>query len=206
MNISQKMFGCCERDKSNKKPDICINSLNNKSEKNLPYCILTNNNRMDRPSVSDTSQIITMLHSSKNNILEFNQTKNEETEKNSAKFISNLQTTVKTNDLSPLIHKPLIKNRLLLRPTKTVGCNKDDEKNNVISILDISFVSENNQKENFSKLLLTGDFFFNKEIIINENGMINSKRNKKDGDTVFGLKNSIDASGKLYKLLNNIQK
>ena len=36
--------------------------------------------------------------------------------------------------------------------------------------------------------------------------MINSKRNKKDGDTVFGLKNSIDASGKLYKLLNNIQK
>ena len=191
------MFGCCERDKSIQKSDICINSINNKSENNFPYCILTNNNRMDRPSVCDTSQIITMLHSSKNNILEFNQTKNDETEKNSAKFIRNLQTTVKTNEVSPLIHKPLIKSRLLLRPTKTVGCNKDDEKNNVISISDISFVSENNQKENFSKLLLTGDLFFNKEIIINENGMINSKRNKKDGYTVFGLKNSIDASGKL---------
>ena len=133
MNFFQKMFGCCERDKTMQKSDICINSINNKSEKNLPYCILTNNNRMDLPSVSDTSQVITMLYSLKNNILEFNQTKNEETEKNSAKFISNLQT------------------------------NKDDEKNNVISISDISFVSENNQKENFSKLLLTGDFFLIKK-------------------------------------------
>ena len=198
MNFFQKMFGCCERDKSNKKSDIFLNNSKNESETNLPYCILTNNNnKMNRPSVSNTSQTISLSYSSKNNILDFNPTKNDESDKNSAKFIPNLQTTVKTNEHLPLIHKPLIKNRLLLRPTKTVGCNKDDEKNNVISISDISFISENNQKENFSKLLLTGDLFFNKEIIINENGMINSKRNKKDGYTVFGLKNSVDISGKL---------
>ena len=62
----------------------------------------------------------------------------------------------------------------------------------------MSFYSEKNeQKENFSKLLLTGDLFYGKEIIINDNGMVNSKRNKKDGYTVFGLKNSIDISGQL---------
>ena len=190
------MFGCCERDKTAKKADININNLKNSSETNLSYCILTNNNKMNRPSVSNTSQTILLSYSSKNNVLEFNQTKNnDEVDKNSAKFLQNLQTTVKTNEHSPLIHKP-IKTRLLLRPTKTVGC-KDDEKKDIISISDISFISENNQKENFSKLLLTGDLFFNKEIIINENGMINSKRNKKDGYTVFGLKNSVDVSGKL---------
>ena len=60
------------------------------------------------------------------------------------------------------------------------------------------FYSEKNeQKENFSKLLLTGDLFYGKEIIINDSGMVNSKRNKKDGYTVFGLKNSVDISGQL---------
>ena len=90
----------------------------------------------------------------------------------------------------------MIKTRLLLRTTKTVCC-KDDDKNNVISISDISFISKNNQKENFSNLLLTGDLFFNKEIIVNENGMINNKRNKKDSYIIFGLKNSVVVSGKL---------
>jgi len=193
MNIFQKMFGCCERDKSSKKSDLCLNNSKNKSDSNL--CISTNN-RLNRPSVSNTSQTVTLSISSKNNIIDFNQTKNEEVDKSSAKFLPNLQSTVKVNEHSYLFNKPMMKTRLFLRTTKTVGC-KDDDKNNVISISDISFISENNQKENFSKLLLTGDLFFNKEIIINENGMINSKRNKKDGYTVFGLKNSVDVSGKL---------
>lgn len=198
MNFLQNMFGCCERDKTSKKSDLCINNIKIESEKNLPYCILTSNNKVNRPSVSNTSQTILVSYSSKNNILDLNQTKNDEIDKSSAKFLSNLQNTVKTNDHSLLNNKPIIKSRLslLLRPTKTVIC-KDDDKKDIISISDISFISENNQKENFSKLLLTGDLFFNKEIIINENGMINSKRNKKDGYTVFGLKNSVDISGKL---------
>ena len=196
MNFFQYFFGCCERDKSFKKSDLCLNNSKNESESNLPYCMVTNNNKMNRPSVSNTSQTVTLSISSKNNVLDFNPTKNEEVDKSSAKFITNLQSTVKAHEHSSLFNKPMMKTRLLLRTTKTVGC-KDDDKNNVISISDISFISENNQKENFSKLLLTGDLFFNKEIIINENGMINSKRNKKDGYTVFGLKNSVDVSGKL---------
>ena len=88
-----------------------------------------------------------------------------------------------------------------LRPPKTVIYKRNDENNNyILSLIDISFSSKKEEKnENFSKLLLTGDLFFNKEIIINEGGMINSKRNKnkKDGYTMFGLKNSLDISGQL---------
>ena len=146
MNYFQKMFGCCERDKTSKKSDLSINNLKNESERNHQYCILTNNNKMNRPSVSNTSQTITLSYSSKNNILEFNPTKNEEVHKNSAKLLPNLQATVKTNEHLSLIHKPLFKTRLLLRSTKTVGC-KDDEKKDIISISDISFISENNKKK-----------------------------------------------------------
>ena len=90
-----------------------------------------------------------------------------------------------------------------MRPTKTVICKRNEEDNNyILSLLDISFSSQKEEKkENYSKLLLTGDLFFNKEIIINESGMSNSKRNKnknkKDGYTMFGLKNSMDISGQL---------
>ena len=50
---------------------------------------------MNRLSVSNTSQTITLPYSSKSNILECNQTKNEEVNKNSAKFLPNLQDTFK---------------------------------------------------------------------------------------------------------------
>ena len=91
MNYFQKMFGCCERDKSFKKSDLCLNNSKNENESNLPYYMLTNNYKMNHSSVSNASQTVTLSISSKNNVLDFNPTKNEELDKSRAKFLPNLQ-------------------------------------------------------------------------------------------------------------------
>ncbi len=196
------MFGCCERSKTFEKCDIDVKNINISKEiaNNTcytPNTITTKNTNVKRSSVINTIPLITIPNSSKaiTNIINM---KNEEYEKNTnISIIKNLQKEIKMQDQSNYIHKIINNNDNTknLRTTKTV--NKDNDKNDVISISDLSFISEKNEKDNFSKLLLTGDLFFNKEIIINDSGMRNSKRNKKDGYTVFGLRNTVDISGQL---------
>ena len=203
MSIIEKMFGCCERSKTYKKCDIDMNNItitnvNKETANNIcytPCSITTKNTQIKRSSVMNTIPLITIPNSSK----AVTNLKNDENEKTTnISIIKNLQKEIKMQDNTAIIHK-IINNNITknLRTTKTVICNRDNEKKDVISLSDLSFISEINEKENFSKLLLTGDLFFNKEIIINECGMINSKRNKKDGYTVFGLKNTLDITGKL---------
>ena len=48
------------------------------------------------------------------------------------------------------------------------------------------------------KILLSGELFFGKEIIITTNGMINGLRQKNDGLTFFGLNNITDYRGTYY--------
>jgi hypothetical protein len=209
MSLLEKIFGCCERSKLMKKSDINLLSIKKEKEKEtinyLPNITQTKNTVKNRPSFTNSSPLITLSFSSKN----FNNNNNtntndiNRTEKKTGAFIKSLQTTIKIKDDQPIDKSKLHLEKKVLRPTKTVVCKRDNDQNYILSLSDISFISENNgqkekkEKENFSKLLLTGDLFFNKEIIINECGMINSKRNKKDGYTMFGLNNSLDISGQL---------
>lgn len=194
------MFGCCEREKTLKKYDIDINIVKNEINNNtsyIPYTQSTKNTQNNRASFSNSIPLIIMSSSSKTNNIENNQNIKKEDETNNVSIIKNFQRAIKMQKNASNIHKynNNIKN---LRSTKTVICNGEEEKKNEISLSDLSFISEkNDEKKNYSKLLLTGDLFFNKEIIINDSGMINSKRNKKDGYTIFGLKNSVDISGQL---------
>jgi len=48
------------------------------------------------------------------------------------------------------------------------------------------------------KILLSGELFFGKEIIITTNGMVNGLREKNDGLAFFGLKNITDYRGTYY--------
>ena len=195
------IFKCCEKDKT-KKCEVDINITKKiKDNNNIPYNISTKDTQINRPSVGNNLPLVTASNFSKaHNITNVdNIKKNENNEHNEGKsdsFIKNLQRTIKIEDSINIT--PKINSKQKLRATNTVAYKRDDEKKNNISISDLSFISERNEeKENFSKLLLTGDLFFNKEIIINECGMINSKRNKKDGYTAFGLNNSVDIYGKL---------
>ena len=200
MSILKNMFGCCERDKTCHKSDIDINNIKIETENNMLYIYSTKNSQLNATISNHIAPLTTFPSSSKLNNLtsSVELIKNEEKERNISKFIKNLQSTLKIKENPNCFNKHNLKNKITLRNTQTVVSKKDEEKNNIISISDISFISEKNeQKESFSKLLLTGDLFYGKEIIINDSGMINSKRNKKDGYTVFGLNNSVDVTGKL---------
>jgi len=188
------MLGCCNiYNKTYKMSDIEIKKVKNENE-NQTYLYSEKNTHMNRnlsTSNNNINQPINLTYNTLNiNIIERNNSKNDEEDKRSGSFSKNIQN---------IIHKRTIQNN-----NSNDNISKQNNgltvKKTLLSLSDMSFVSENNEhqkSENFSKLLLTGDLFFWREIIITDTGMVNSKRNKKDGFTVFGLKNSVDISGQL---------
>jgi len=190
MNIFGNMFGCCNlyNNKSYKKSDIEIKKRRTDNE-NMSYLYSEKNTQVNhRPSLSNNNNQSSNspLYIKINNNLDIDKPKNEDEEKRSATFQKNIQNLIHKNSMG-------FSNNDNSKPAQTLVIKNNN--NTVISITNISFMSEN--KENFSKLLLTGDLFFGKEIIITDTGMIGSKRKKKDGFTVFGLKNTVDHSGQL---------
>ena len=172
MNKLGNLFGCCNRyNKTYKISDIEIKKL--KSYENTVYLLSEKNTQINHNSVNSINNNIKINH------LDLNNNKKNEEENKSARFAN-----ISYHEEKKMSQK--------------LSLNKYDFKDSAISIADISFVDNKEKKEqNFSKLLLTGDLFFGKELIITETGMLNSKRNKKDGFTFFGLKNTKDISGQL---------
>ena len=195
MSLIQNMFNCCGRnDKTPLKSDIDINIIKSENDNNnIPIFFQTKDTQINLLSSKNIDPLITSPYSSSKNNIKLNSINIEKEDKSNFKFLKNVHNIIKDHENK----NNLINNNPKIRATKTVGCRKNEDKNTVLSISDLSFVSENQKKESFSKLLLSGELFYGKEIIINDCGMVNSKRNKKDGFTVFGLKNSVDFSGKL---------
>jgi hypothetical protein len=197
MSFLQNMFGCCGRDKNQKKSDVEINIIKCGNENNTPPTFSTKNSVLNSPSITHNIPLITSPFLSNKKI---DLPKISEEDINGSSYIEDTQQLAnKINDHKKSTHI-VYNNKSKIRATQTVDCKKNQDKTTVLSISDLSFVSENNngkKMENYSKLLLSGDLFFGKTIIINDCGMINSKRNKQDGYTVFGLTNSVDISGNL---------
>ena len=186
------ILGCCNiYNKNYKMSDIEIKKGKNENE-NLTYLYSENNTQINRnlnTSNNNIKQPINLTYNTLNiNIIERSNSKNDEEDKRSGSFSKNIQN---------IIQKRTIQNNNS-NDNNSKQNNALTVKKTILSLSDMSFVSENNEhqkSENFSKLLLTGDLFFGREIIITDTGMANSKRNKKDGITIFGLKNSVDISG-----------
>ena len=197
MSFLQDIFGCCGRDKNQKKSDVEINIIKCANENNTPPTFSTKNTLLNSPSISHNIPIITSPFLS-NKII--NLPKISEEDINGSSYIEDSQQHInKIHENKKSTHID-INHKFNLRATQTVDYKKNQDKTTVLSISDLSFVSENNngkKMENNSKLLLSGELFFGKTIIINDCGMINSKRNKQDGYTVFGLTNSVDILGNL---------
>ena len=180
MSIFGNILGCCNIYKSYKKSDIEIKKVKTENENLATYILSEKNTQINH---NNNNSIL-----SKNKYLDLNNSKNdEEADKKSATFPKNIQNLSISNDNNININDESKKSQrnLLKLP---------ELKNTVLSLSEIPFLSEMEEKkeENFSKLLLTGDLFFGKELIITDSGMINSKKNKKDGFTIFGLRNSKD--------------
>ena len=80
--------------------------------------------------------------------------------------------------------------------------NNSNHNKNIFST-QISFSNFEDNKEEISspptkKILLTGDLFFNKELIITQSGLINGRRKKNDNQTFFGITEGNDYSGTPY--------
>ena len=179
MNIIGNIFGCCNIYKSYKKSDIEIKK-NKEIEKYETYILSTEKNTQINHNTNNSFNFI-----SKNNHLELNNSRNDDEEKKSATFPKNNQSISNDNKNNNNDESKLSQKLFLKLP---------EIKNTVLSITEIPLLSDIQEKEdeNYSKLLLTGDLFFSKEIIIMDTGMLNSKRNKKDGFTIFGLRNTKD--------------
>ena len=58
----------------------------------------------------------------------------------------------------------------------------------------VNIKAQEEKYENASKLLITGELFFDKEIIVQTNGLKNSMRKQKDDHVYFGIKCKLNAS------------
>ena len=197
MSFLKEMFECCGRGKNLKKSDVEINIIKCANENNNPPTFSTKNSVLNSPSMSHNMPSITSPFLSNKKI---NLPKISEEDINGSSYIEDSQQYCNKSHENKKNNHIDFNHRSKIRTTQTVDCKKNQDKTTVMSISDLSFVSENNngkKMENYSKLLLSGDLFYGKKIIINDCGMINSKRNKQDGYTVFGLTNSVDISGNL---------
>jgi hypothetical protein len=87
--------------------------------------------------------------------------------------------------------------------SKKIPSKKKEEPEKIFSTqISFSNFKEGNFEEEKSpqtkKLLLTGELFFNKELIITHYGLINSRRQKNDNQTFFGITEGNDYTGTPY--------
>ena len=71
-------------------------------------------------------------------------------------------------------------------------------KTSQISFANLDISSTGNNISSSCKLLLTGNLFFNKNLIITQNGLNQGLRNRNDGQTFFGTSNAKDYTGTQY--------
>ena len=126
---------------------------------------------------------------------------NEKTD-NSKKEISN---SIISFDNKSIKKKETINTQKISSPiintTNQNNITLNENQNNInftqISFGNIDFSTANNTISS-GKLLLTGNLFFNKELIITQNGLVNSLRKRIDGQTFFGTSNAKDYTGTYY--------
>ena len=174
MNIFGTLLNCCNRyNNLYKISDIDLKKEKNEISNTETYILSEKNVKINHYSFKTLKNIGNMKY------LELNNSKNiEEEDKKSAEF------------------PKLLINGEEKKMSQKLSLSKFDFKDSILSIANLSFIDNiENNHQNFSKLLLTGDLFFGKEIIITDTGMLNGKRNKKDGFTFFGINNSKDISG-----------
>ena len=95
-------------------------------------------------------------------------------------------------------------NSLISKSNASKNNKSNNTNNTILTLNDLILINQNqNQEEKNneiigSKLLLSGELFFWKEIIISSNGIKTSLRKEKDEHVFFGVKNILNKSGEPY--------
>ena len=84
---------------------------------------------------------------------------------------------------------------------KNSKLKENSNKDTILTLNDLILINQNQEEkvtEMGSKLLLSGELFFWKEIIIQTNGIKNSLRKEKDDHVFFGIKNKSNYAGAMF--------
>ena len=208
-----KLIHCCneeiiENNKNHNEIEIPIEKEKKIKTKTVIDKLKINNESLNFKSTEvNTSIMNTILNNTLfNNNNEINRINNRLLLSPSKKI---LNTTISNN----YIH--LNKNNLeikkysnsLISQNKQIN-NNSSNKGTILTLNDLILINQNPDEKNLyemgSKLLLSGELFFWKEIIISTNGIKNSLRKEKNDHVFFGIKNILNNSNESYNdlLLN----
>jgi len=183
-----------EKDKSEKSSEIKNESSNIKSLENISNDHISENSN-NHSKVKESKK--EKSNNSKNNKENQRSSKKNRSRKDSKENKSNKESK---NNKSNNNNKDIItreeQNKILAnikyhRLSSRKICKEPIiHKDSVLTLndLDLYVKVPEEKQENCSKLLLTGELFFDKELIIQTNGLINSMRKMKDDHVFFGIK------------------
>ena len=190
-----------EKDKSEKSSEIKNESSNIKSLENISNDHISENSN-NHSKVKESKK--EKSNNSKNNKENQRSSKKNRSRKDSKENKSNKESKNKNNNNSN--NKDVItieeQNKILsnikyYKMSSRKICKEPlIHKDSVLTLndLDLYVKIPEEKQENCSKLLLTGELFFDKELIIQTNGLINSMRKMKDDHVFFGIKCKSNAS------------
>lgn len=179
--IYQKMLKCCNQNGESYKGDIDVDKKN-----------LEKSSSLNRDDIKNENKII--------------KTKSQQSSRNSS---LNKSKNGGGGNSPPYIDQYASTNNRTSQVLNATSSNKNRNNsitNNLIQNKNLYNNFEDYCLEPKTKLILTGDLFFNNIIEIDKYGMKNGLRQKKDGIAVFGLKNDDDNCNRnFYDCLLNLQ-
>ena len=202
-----KMIRCCYTNKNLNDADINVDG----NIKDIKYINYKNNQYINEDEIQNKNDPKIIATKSKQSSRSGSQNKvkqNGENLSNKDQNISLCNNTMQINN-SNLTKNNLIQNNLY---NNRYNYNDQNEENRYKNSV-INYNKNDNIKDNYidikTKLLLFGELFSNEIIEINRNGMKNSLKQRKDGLTIFGIKentNSNDNLNNMYDYYLDLEK
>lgn len=207
------IFHCCKREeivKSQKEGEVNVYNNNNVDKsvniKNNKI-VEASSNKKHSATFNVQNNIINQNIPEKRNIYDLSEEQIKEGSKvKTSSFQTNLNEYNESNNNNK--KRSSLNNKIHSINEKVHGINSKDEPKKVSKIVNESIITLNSlhlnqlQEETItemgSKLLLSGELFFWKDIIIETFGMKNSLRKEKDEHVFFGIKNKTNYSGMTY--------
>jgi hypothetical protein len=172
---------------SNNNNNLTLNNTNtnNTSNNNIITDESINNNLANNKSINVSIGLRTPLSPPRKKLIYSNSIQNN---KNFSQIFNN-----NNFDMKKMANSLISKSN----PSKN---NKSN--NTILTLNDLIFMNQNQEEKNNeiigSKLLLSGELFFWKDIILSSNGIKNSLRKDKDEHVFFGVKNILNKSGESF--------
>ena len=211
----KNIFSCCQCSDKLKNNDVEI-SPSTKARINIPILnksFIKSNNKINLTNITSNNKLILNLTTKSNSPLFHNRN------------INKINKTILPNNLFNIANdedKEKIKNKILVLPK--VRRHRKNNSQSVIKLNSALFSTLLNDTvskgdnisiikdiESRKKLIVSGELFFGKKLIITPNGLNNNYIKRNERSTYFGIKNLCDFSGNPYNdylinYKNNIKK